>query len=101
MEKEIRIVLRVNRRIQRTAVDSVHPIDQGAPGRRSLESELGAKPRNFAAVGVVVDAVPDLPLVVRAMVRIVGMKDVVVGAWRVWTVRTIGGGSDRLRTTLS
>jgi hypothetical protein len=72
-ENEIRIVLRVTRCIKRAAVNSVHPIDQGAPGGRCQKSELRAKSRDLAAIFAVVNVVPDLPLVMGAMIWIVGM----------------------------
>src|SRR5688500_1605166 len=81
VEKEIRIVLGIACRVQRTAAYSVHPVDQGAPGGRTLESELGAKPGNLAAVRGVVNGIPDVPLVVGAVVGIVGMEEFVLCTW--------------------
>ena len=86
VQQEIPVVLGITRVIQRATVDSVHPVDQGAPGRWRLKSELGAESRNLTPVGGVVNLVPDLPLMVRAMVGIVGMD---VFAVRAWGVRAV------------
>src|SRR5919112_5936380 len=74
VDQEVRIVLGRAGSIERSAVDRVDPVHQGAPRGRSLETELGTEPGDFAAVGAVVDPVPDVPLVVAAVVGIVGMN---------------------------
>src|SRR5512133_3380615 len=89
MQQEVRVVLWIVRRIQPTTVGRVHPVDQGPPGRRSLKSKLRAEPGNLAAVRRVVNAVPDLPLVMRPMVGIVGMHTLPVHTWGIWTVIAI------------
>ena len=50
VEQEVRVILGFACVIQRSAVDSVDPVHQGAPRGRSLETELGAEPWNLAPV---------------------------------------------------
>ncbi len=73
-------------RASRIVVDSA---GQGGPGRGRLEAELGDESRSIVAVGGVVDLVPDVPDVQRAVRGVVRMN---VGAEGVRAARAVGAG---------